>query len=102
MSRLNKNPTLLKIHFSNWNAWTPLNEFFRAPKCFVGKQILQYKKLQFLQYYCYMSNWGKLTPSEVQTRQLWMTLLSGLADITLGDILKIHIFWSYLVICKNL
>ena len=30
-----------------------------------------------------------------------MTLLSGLADITLGDILKIHIFWSYLVIRKN-
>ena len=39
MPRLNKNPTLLKIQFSIWNAWTPLNEFLRAPKCFVGKQI---------------------------------------------------------------
>lgn len=39
-----------------------------------------------------MSNQGKLTPSEVQTRQLWVTLLSGLGDIILGDILKIHIF----------
>lgn len=39
MSRLNKNPTLLKTQFSNWNAWTPLNEFLRAPKCFVDKQI---------------------------------------------------------------
>ena len=56
MSRLNKNPTLLKIQFSIWNAWTPLNEFLRAPKCFVGKQITIDKKLQFLQYYCYMSN----------------------------------------------
>lgn len=56
MSQLNKNPTLLKIQFSNWNAWTPFNEFLRAPKCFVDKQITNYKKLQFLQYYCDMSN----------------------------------------------